>query len=143
MVANDPLEERICPRCGYAAPGLVWCEECGLDLREVDPQTATAYTAEIREKHWLAGQEHAAGSRYSAAKPLGSDPTSVMPPTTRVLAWFSLFFFLNALAWFLADLFGGAGLLPIWLGFLVTSVVVVATSAVTLLVERSRDAKMH
>ena len=143
MVANDPVEERICPRCGHAASGLVWCDECGSDLREVDPQSEAAHTEELREEHWLAGQGHASGSRYSAGKPLGTGRRPVVPQTTRVLAWFSLLFFLNALAWFLADLLGGEGLLPIWLGFFVTSVVVLATSAVTLRVELSRAAKRH
>jgi len=64
---------RVCPRCGTAAAESVWCESCGLNLKQQDElPTADAYAAKKREERWLhqqteraqgenAGRQHAAG----------------------------------------------------------------------------------
>jgi len=63
---------RVCHRCGTAAAESVWCESCGLNLKQQDElPTADAYAAKKREERWLhlqteraqgenAGREHAA-----------------------------------------------------------------------------------
>jgi len=42
----------------------------------------------------------------------------------------ALIFFLHALSWFIADLLGGEGLIYIWLGFLITSALLVLLGAI-------------
>ncbi len=48
-----------------------------------------------------------------------------------IFAVLALIFFLQALSWFFADLIGGAGLLQIWLGFLITAGVLLVLGAVS------------
>jgi hypothetical protein len=45
-------------------------------------------------------------------------------------ALLALIFFLHAVGWFVADLLGGQGLLYIWLGFLITSALLVLLGAI-------------
>ncbi len=47
-----------------------------------------------------------------------------------VFAVLALIFFLHGLAWFFADLAGGAGMLQIWLGYLITTGVMLVLGAV-------------
>jgi hypothetical protein len=48
----------VCPRCGAAVGDGVWCEGCGLNLRQqTELPTADAYTGKVRERRWLAERE--------------------------------------------------------------------------------------
>jgi|SRR5215212_392034 uncharacterized membrane protein YqjE len=47
-----------------------------------------------------------------------------------VFAFLALIFFLQAVAWFVADLLGGQSLIYIWLGFLITAAILVILGAI-------------
>ena len=42
----------------------------------------------------------------------------------------ALIFLLHAVAWVIADLLGGQGMLPIWLGFLITAVILLVLGGI-------------
>lgn len=55
---------RVCPRCGSPADEGVWCERCGLNLRQQNElPTADAFAAGVREQRWLAAQAEEADAR--------------------------------------------------------------------------------
>lgn len=45
-------EHPVCPRCGAPAGEGLWCESCGLNLKQRDLPSADAYAAGIREQQW-------------------------------------------------------------------------------------------
>jgi uncharacterized membrane protein YqjE len=47
-----------------------------------------------------------------------------------VFAFLALIFLLHAVAWVIADLLGGQGMLPIWLGFLITAVILLVLGGI-------------
>ena len=50
-------DRRVCPRCGSEATDSVWCAGCGLNLKKAgNLPTADEYSADEREKDWIAGQ---------------------------------------------------------------------------------------
>lgn len=57
----------VCPRCGTPAGDAVWCEGCGLNLKQQrEFPTADAYTAKVRERSWLEEQERQAREQREA-----------------------------------------------------------------------------
>jgi hypothetical protein len=45
---------RVCPRCGTPTGDGVWCDGCGLNLKQqAELPTADAYAAKVREQRWL------------------------------------------------------------------------------------------
>ena len=47
-----------------------------------------------------------------------------------LFAFLALIFLLHAVAWVIADLLGGQGMLPIWLGFLITAVILLVLGGI-------------
>lgn len=60
----------MCPRCGTPASEGVWCDSCGLNLRQqTELPSANAYTARIREQRWLAAQAEEADAARADQPP--------------------------------------------------------------------------
>lgn len=48
----------MCPRCGAKAGDSVWCDSCGLNLKQQkDLPTADVYAARVREREWKDAQK--------------------------------------------------------------------------------------
>jgi uncharacterized Zn finger protein (UPF0148 family) len=58
---------KVCPRCGTPVGDGVWCDGCGLNLKQqADLPTADAYAAKVRERRWLEEQDRLAREQREA-----------------------------------------------------------------------------
>ena len=103
----------------------------GAQPRETAEKTLGEIVAEVSEKASLLVREEielAKAEVTQKAKRLGGGAAA--GAVAGAFAFLALIFFLHAVAWFVADLLGGQGIIYIWLGYLITAVALLLLGAI-------------